>query len=76
MMVSGLNAAIQGIEWNRWQFAAQAEKISRAGLDDSPPDNLPKTFIDLKEAQRGLEANFAVLRAADEMVGTLIDILA
>lgn len=41
-----------------------------------PPDNLPKTFVDLKEAQRGLEANFAVLRAADEMVGTLIDILA
>ncbi len=76
MTVSGLGAALQGIEHNKRRFEAQAETIARAGTSGEPLDDLPGAFAGLQVARRGMEASFAVVRSADEMLGTLLDVLA
>ena len=63
-------------------MANHAERISRWGSPVKEPEN-PGETIDLAtemvgvlQSQRGFEANLPVIRAADEMLGSLIDILA
>ena len=50
----------------------KAESIAKKGLKDDPV----KDVIDIKTAKRSIEINASVIRTADEMIGTLIDILA
>lgn len=76
MLVSGLTAALQGIQRNQACFASAADRIAQATGTQAADEDLPRALVDLKAARHGMEASLAVFRASDEMVGTLIDTLA
>lgn len=80
MVSSAINSALQGLAWHQKSFAEHAERISRwqPSPPSEDPDNisLEREMVGLMEAKRGYQANLAVVRAADEMLGSLIDILA
>jgi hypothetical protein len=54
------------------QFNEAAQRIAGQGAND----NLASNVVDLKTAQHAVHANLALMRAADETVGSLIDLLA
>ena len=89
MLVSALNHALQGLQLNQERFVRHADRISRWGTIDSATaatdatdatdateGDLVGDMVGLKSARLGYGANLAVVRAADEMLGTLIDALA
>jgi flagellar basal body rod protein FlgC len=73
-----------------WSFIMQALSIAAAGMtsaqmrfDDSarrtataPLDNLAEETVERLQAKTAFSANAAVVRTADEMTATLLDILA
>lgn len=68
-------SALSGLQWNQRSFDHHAEAISRAGT--SPEASLrPENIVGLKIAGHGFEANLAVLRKSDDMIGSLLDVLA
>ena len=88
MTIGVLNQALLGIQRNQRRFERAAGDIVRSstvGQDpvayaDShggaqPPD-FAQSAVNLMTAQRGLEACLAVARTGDEMLGTVIDMLA
>ena len=80
MMIHGLNSALQGIQKNLQDFQKHADRISQWGTSDVGADgqgiDLAEEMVGVLTARRGYEANLPVIRAQDEMLGTLIDILA
>lgn len=79
-MLSVTQSALQGINYNKQSFYKHAERISVSGqtTTDNKSDNafLPEEMVGMIEAQRGVEANAALLRIADRTLGSLIDVLA
>jgi len=79
-MISAMGSALQGIQKNLDSFAGHSRKISSFGNPDSSPENppvsIPEEMVGMMISGRGVEANIAVLRKSDEMLGTLIDTLA
>ncbi len=81
-MISAINSALQGMQYNQNAMANHAERISRWGNQDpntvqaEAPIDLHEEMVGVLQSQRGFEANLPVIRAADEMLGSLIDILA
>lgn len=80
MISSALNSALQGLAWQQKAFAEHAERIAswhpvEPGSTEESVD-LPREMVGLLVAKRGYQANLAVVKAADEMLGTLVDILA
>ncbi len=79
-MIPAIQSALQGMNRNQLTMEQHAHRISRAGetglSPESPTVSLPEEMVGMMVAQRGFEANIPVIRAADEMLGTLIDILA
>ena len=80
MMINGLNSALQGLQRNQRDFLDHAERISRWGLSGVESGDqgidLAEEMIGVLAARRGYEANLPVVRTLDEMLGTLIDVLA
>jgi hypothetical protein len=81
-MLSAVSRALQGLQYHQRDFARHAERISMWGRrSPGAPDNddgvdLAAETVGLLQARRGYEANLPVLRTADEMIGTLLDVLA
>jgi hypothetical protein len=81
-MISAINSALQGLQQNQKSFGQHADRISRWGSQDpttTPPDemiNLQEELVGVLQSRRGYEANLPVIRAADEMLGTLLDTFA
>lgn len=76
-MIAAMNTALTGIQNNLRQFEQHASRISRAGIPStSDPVDLPSEIVGTKAAQHGYEANLAVLRTSDKMIGSLLDVLA
>lgn len=81
-MISALSSASQGMESNQQAFTRHADRISRWGspqagvVASTDSVDLPLEMVGLLQARRGFEANLSVVRAADEMLGSLLDILA
>lgn len=75
MITPALASALEGMQMNQRAFARHAERIARTG---DPAVQLDPTadLVGVLVSQRGYEANLAVASRADEMVGTLIDLLA
>ena len=69
--VSPYTTAITGIQSAMNRFDASARRTAEA-----PLDNLAEETVERIGAKVELQANAAVLRTADEMTGTLLDILA
>ena len=81
-MISALSSAVQGMQRNQQALARHADRISRWGtsqqrdIADIVPVDLTMEMVGVLQAKRGFEANLPVIRAADEMLGSLLDILA
>ncbi len=81
-MISALNSALQGMQRNQQTMVHHADRVSRLGTETEESTeaggmvNLQEELVGVMQAQRGFEANLPVLRAADEMLGSLLDILA
>lgn len=79
-MFSTIQSALQGINSNKLSMTKHANRISTAGQPISSNSDknisLPEEIVGLMQSQRGIEAEAAVIRTADEMLGTLIDTFA
>jgi len=81
-MITAINSALQGMQRNQQSFANHTERISHWGSPDAGTDSsratidLAREMVGVLQSQRGFEANLPVIRAADEMLGSLLDILA
>lgn len=79
MIQSVLHQAIWGISANQNLFAESAQKVSRLP-ENSDSFSHEQDFLDgavgMLQARSGVQSNLAVFRAADDMLGTLLDTLA
>ncbi len=76
-MIQAMNSALQGLSMNQSRWELHASRIARDGAAATRPSMpLATAIVGARSAQRGYEANLAVLETADEMLGSLIDVLA
>ncbi|MFO7608367.1 MAG: hypothetical protein R6X35_04110 [Candidatus Krumholzibacteriia bacterium] len=77
-MIGAYAAALSGLQANQRSFARHAERVAAWGTSADQADevHLERELVGVLQARRGYEANLAVARAADRMLGTLIDVLA
>lgn len=71
-MNSSFDVALTGIRNGLASFESAAEQVSRG---PNNPDFV-QAVVEMKVAQREVEASVKVLKAVDEMMGSLIDELA
>ena len=82
MTIGVLNQAVLGIQRNQRRFERAAGDIVRstttgqAPVGGVPTPDYAESVVSLMTAQRGLEACLAVAKVGDEMLGTVIDMLA
>lgn len=69
-----LNNGLQGIQAGLERISVNAHEIATA-VGGNPLD-LTRKLVDIKEAQLQTEASIAVVKVADEVLGTLLDELA
>lgn len=79
-MIPAVQSALQGMNRNQQSMLNHSVRISRFGTDSSLTEqqnvSLPEKMVGLSVSQRGFEANLIVMKTADKMLGSLIDILA
>jgi len=81
-----LNEALRGMQQNQRRFERAADEVVRAttvGQDPQalenagiPQPDFSRAALEMMTAKRGFEACLSVSRCADEMLGTLLDVLA
>lgn len=70
--LSPIGNALDGIRRNLGRFDETAARLART----APGDDLPRDFVELRIAKYGVQVAVAVVRAADELTGSLLDTLA
>ena len=74
--ISGvLQTALGGVQSSLNALDQAARKIATAPVRRDEPTDLADPLVDALVAQRALEASAAVLRRADDVLGTLVDAL-
>jgi flagellar basal body rod protein FlgG len=68
----GLNAGLAGIERGATQMVGAASRIAQVSLPEANVD-LVKELVDMQQAKLQVKASAAVVRTANETIGTLID---
>ncbi len=77
MVMPAINSALSGMAQNQQRMATAADRISRVGTTSDPGDvDLSRELVNVMESKHGYRANLSVLKAADEMIGSLLDIFA
>lgn len=79
MIADAVASALAGMQRSQDAFARHAHRIANAGgqgATGAAAIDLHEEMAGVLVSRRGWEANAAVLRAADDMVGTLVDMLA
>ncbi len=71
-MLTVIGQAAQGINAGFTRLDAAANRIARNGAGN----DLPESVVDVMRARHDVGANAAVLRTADEVIGSLLDVLA
>lgn len=71
--MTAINEASAGIQSNLWWMNDTA---SRAAKPEAEAVNLVPELVDAEEAKQALVANAQVVATADEMLGSLVDMLA
>jgi hypothetical protein len=71
-MVSAISQDAQGLDTGFDRLFQAADRIARNGAGDDLAGNM----VDMLKARQDVRANVAVVRTADEMIGTLLDVLA
>lgn len=72
---SVLATGVQGVQAGQARANEAAGKIARFGTTEQDGD-LATPLVDLKRSELQVKASAAVIKTADEIVGTLIDIKA
>lgn len=72
---SVLGTGIQGVQAGMARANDAAGKIARFGTTEQDTD-LATPIVDLKTSELQVKASAAVVKTADDMIGTLIDIKA
>lgn len=70
MFPNALSSANHGIQYHLQRFANAADRIS-----DPDSDAGVEEIVEMKQAEQGIKINAAVIRAANGMSGSLINIL-
>ena len=73
---SVLSTATVGVQRNLRGLTGDAHRIATAAVERKDPLELAEPLVSALRYQRGLEASAAVLRLADDALGTLIDTFA
>lgn len=79
MIADAVASALGGMQRSQDAFARHAHRIANAGgqaASGAPVIDLHEEMAGVLVSRRDWEANAAVLRAADGVVGTLVDMLA
>lgn len=71
-MIGALDHALGGLQAGFERLDQAARRIAADGAGD----DLATNVVDLLQARHQVRANATVVRVADEMVGTLLDVLA
>lgn len=72
---SVLSTGVQGLQAGIGRANQAAGQIARAGTSQEGGD-LATSLVDLKASEQQVKASAAVIKTADDMLGTLIDTLA
>ncbi len=72
---SVLSTGVQGVQAGMQRANRAAGEIARAGTTEQSGD-LATPIVDLKRSELQVKASAAVIKTADDMMGTLIDIRA
>lgn len=79
-MIDAISAAAYGLKTSANQFEKAAQKVIKATTPDSAAgagaNDLPAAVVDTQTSALSFEANTAVFKTADKMMGTLLDTLA
>jgi hypothetical protein len=77
MISNTLAIGIQGIQDGMYGMENAARKIARGGPQGGAANgnSLIEPIVDLKLYERSVEASAQVVKAADETLGTLLDIM-
>lgn len=67
---------ISAVSASHTKLAARADGISRAGMTQKADADLAGNLVGIKLDKNEQSANLAVVRKKDEMMGTIIDLLA
>lgn len=78
MPLQVLGTALSGMKMHQAGLAHSADRIAGWGTEADPAEtvHLEQEMVAVLQSRRGYEANLAVVRAADDMLGSLIDFLA
>ena len=78
MSESILQAGIQGIQGGMDQFGRAANNVATSVNNEQPnrQADMARDVVDIKQAQRTVEASAVVIKVADETLGSLLDELA
>jgi hypothetical protein len=80
MITDAMTSALQGMQQNTDAMNRHAQQIARWGTGGGDPAaqqiDLHREMVGVLQARRGFEANIPVIRATDEMLGSLIDVFA
>ncbi|MFY0641032.1 MAG: hypothetical protein JXR16_08300 [Bermanella sp.] len=80
MQVGGLGGALSaglaGIQKGEQQVTQAAQQVASASTERpvSPNQDVAKALLEEKEGQRQVEASAKVVQAADQTIGSLVDI--
>lgn len=76
-MIAALNSATYGIQQNLMRLNDAAARFARQPVrSDIASDDIARDFVELKSARHAVAVNAAVVRTADDMLGTLLDTFA
>ena len=73
---SVLNTGIQGVQAGVRGMEQSAQEIVKAGSGANATGDFIEPIMDLKLYENSVEASTKVVKAADEMIGTLLDTMA
>lgn len=77
MSDSILQAGLQGVRTGIDQFGRAAGQIASASNSSSSnSSSIAESLVEVKQAQQSVAASAAVIKAADETLGSLLDKLA
>lgn len=71
-MIGAFSSATQGIADGVDRFNRAAERISR----DTELDGLAGNVVQMRQAKNEIRASIAVIKAEDELVGSILDVFA
>ncbi|MGB3338891.1 MAG: flagellar basal body rod C-terminal domain-containing protein [Devosia sp.] len=76
MTISSINIAAGGMQRAADRFEASANRVARFGTGLGGEVDLATEMVDVMMAETDFKASAKLVRVADEMAGSLLDILA